>query len=54
MIKDHFMLHKSDKSAILESYEKDKFKLMWTMLGIGNLVENSKTILLIADYYGEK
>ena len=48
------MLHKQEKQAIIDTFSKEKFILILSFFGIGNFLENSKSILLIADYYGEK
>lgn len=54
VIKDHFMLHSSMKGAVLNSWNGNKWSLMFSMLGIGDTMSHIEPILLIADYYGEK
>jgi len=53
VIIDHFMLHTSRKYAIVESWNKHKFKLVISMYG-NNWKQHSEPINLIANYYGEK
>jgi len=48
------MLHNSKKGAILKSWKKHRAKLLFSMLGMGDLMCHIEPILLIADYYGEK
>mmetsp|Transcript_30458 Transcript_30458/g.37495 ORF Transcript_30458/g.37495 Transcript_30458/m.37495 type:complete len:320 (-) Transcript_30458:991-1950(-) len=48
------MLHTSEKDNILESWKKHRFSLLFSMLGMGDLMIHIEPILLIADYYGEK
>ena len=54
VIIDSFMLLTSMKGAILESWKDRKWPLMFSMLGIGDIMDHIEPILLIADYYGEK
>ena len=48
------MLHTSGKKSILQSWNKHRFRIMGSMLGLGDLRAHLEPILLIADYYGEK
>ena len=48
------MLHTSEKKSILQSWNKHRFRIIGSMLGLGDLRAHLEPILLIADYYGEK
>ena len=48
------MLHTSEKVNILESWKKHRLPLLFSMLGMSDLMVHIEPILLIADYYGEK
>lgn len=54
VVKDHFMLHSSMKGDILDSWNRKKTSLLFSMLGLGDVMNHIEPILLIADYYGEK
>ena len=48
------MLHTVNKGAIMESFEKHRWKLFLTMIVGESWREHMEPISLIADYYGEK
>jgi len=54
VIQNHFMLHTRQKDAIVKSWKKHRCALIFSMLGLGDLMKHIEPILLIGDYYGEK
>ena len=54
VISSHFMLHTHQKEAIVKSWNKHRYALIRSMLGMGELMAHIEPIMLIAGYYGEK
>ena len=48
------MLHNHQKEAIVKSWNKHRYALIRSMLGMGDLMAHIEPIMLIAGYYGEK
>jgi len=48
------MLHTNERSAIMESWKKYKFSLMFGIVYSSNFHKTMQPLNLIANYYGER
>ena len=54
IIFDNFMLHTNERSAIMKSWKKYRFSLMFGIVYSNNFHEIMQPLNLIANYYGER